>query len=289
MYRIDTSTALSTQPAISAAGTGGFFTNGNAVTGVAATVVDADWLNGMQEELMSFLTAANLTPVKGTNNQVLTAARMLTGLPTVMVQTQATGNFTVPAGVYRIRLRFRGGGGGGGAGGSNSTSAVSAGGGGAAGAFLDLILAVQPGNNVSWVIGAAGSPGTYNGSSGTAGGDTIVYLSGVEVARAKGGTGGANATSGGVGQGGTGGSFSVTASVGGYEGHTGPGGGYGVYAGVSQGWGGVGAPSYGYASVQVTGQNTTGLSGSPGGGGSGGTGESNGGAGTAGELTYEYC
>lgn len=289
MYRIDNSTALSTLPAMSAASSPGYFTGGSPAEGLPATIMTADWANGIQEELMSFLTAANLTAAKGENNQVLTAARMLLGLPTVIVQTQTTGNFTVPAGVYRVRLRIRGGGGGGGAGGSNSSSAISGGGGGAAGAYLNLILNVQPGNNVSWVIGAAGSAGIYNETSGTSGGDTIVYLSGTEVARAEGGTGGANATSGGVGQGGTGGSYSVTGSaVAGYEGYDGPGGGYAIYASVSQGWGGAGAPSYGHASVQVTGQNSVGLSGAPGGGGSGGTGESNGGVGAAGELTYEY-
>ncbi|MBF0859429.1 hypothetical protein HKD24_09400 [Gluconobacter sp. LMG 31484] len=289
MYRIDNSTALATLPAMSAAGSPGYFTGGNPASGLSATIMTADWANSVQEELMSFLGAAGVTAVKGANNQVLAAARMLLGLPTEMVQTQATGNFTVPEGVFRVRLRFRGGGGGGGAGGSNSTSAVSAGGGGGAGAYLDVILNVQPGNNVSWVIGAGGSPGAYNGTSGTSGGDTIVYLSGMEVARAAGGSGGANATSGGVGKGGAGAAYSISGnSIAGYEGHAGPGGGYGVYAGAYQGWGGVGAPSYGYASVQVTGQNTAGLSGSPGGGGSGGTGESNGGAGIAGELTYEY-
>jgi len=207
--------------------------------------------------------------------------------PSTLVQTSSTGNFTVPSGVYSIRFRLRAGGGGGGAGGGNSTSAVSAGGGGGGGGWLEIVIAVQPGNDVSWVVGAGGSAGVNNGTSGTTGGDTILYVSGTEVARVTGGSGGANATEGGVGSGGNGGTSKVTTAVG-YSSQDGAGGGYGIYAGVSQGWGGIGASSFGKSFVQVTGQNTTGISGQSGGGGSGGTGTSNGGPGAAGEVIYDF-
>ena len=61
----------------------GFFTDGNPVTGQARTLIEEDSLNAFQEELMAFLTAAGVTPVKGTNNQVLDAMRQLTHRPTV--------------------------------------------------------------------------------------------------------------------------------------------------------------------------------------------------------------
>ena len=53
------------------------FTEGDPVGGVQATVVTYEWLNDMQEELMSLLAAAAITPVKGTQNQVLSALRSL--------------------------------------------------------------------------------------------------------------------------------------------------------------------------------------------------------------------
>lgn len=53
------------------------FTEGDPVGGIQATVVTDDWLNDVQEELMSVLTAGGITPVKGTQDQVLKAIRSL--------------------------------------------------------------------------------------------------------------------------------------------------------------------------------------------------------------------
>ncbi len=47
------------------------FTEGDPVGGIQATVVTDDFLNDVQEELVSILTAAGVTPVKGTQDQVL--------------------------------------------------------------------------------------------------------------------------------------------------------------------------------------------------------------------------
>lgn len=49
------------------------FTDGDPVGGVQATVVTDDFLNDVQEELISVLAAAGVTPVKGTQDQVLQA------------------------------------------------------------------------------------------------------------------------------------------------------------------------------------------------------------------------
>ena len=51
------------------------FTEGDPVGGIQATVVTDDWLNDMQEELMSLLSAAGITPVKGAQDQVLKSIR----------------------------------------------------------------------------------------------------------------------------------------------------------------------------------------------------------------------
>ena len=51
----------------------GKFTEGDPAGGVQATVVTDDFLNDIQEELISVLAAAGVTPVKGTQDQVLQA------------------------------------------------------------------------------------------------------------------------------------------------------------------------------------------------------------------------
>lgn len=53
------------------------FTDGDPLTGVVATVVTDDWLNDVQEELISILAAAGITPAKGAQNQILAALRLL--------------------------------------------------------------------------------------------------------------------------------------------------------------------------------------------------------------------
>lgn len=47
------------------------FTDGDPVAGTPATVVTDDFMNDVQEELISILAAAGVTPVKGTQNQLL--------------------------------------------------------------------------------------------------------------------------------------------------------------------------------------------------------------------------
>src|ERR1700738_3982001 len=90
MYRIDTTTGTASLPTPGAAGTAGYFTNGNPALGVPATVVDQDWFNRLQEEMMSLLTAAAITPVKSNFTQLLQAVRACgilvdTGVANVLV------------------------------------------------------------------------------------------------------------------------------------------------------------------------------------------------------------
>ena len=75
MFRTDVTTATASLPTPAAPGTAGFFTNGNPALGIPATVVDQDWLNRIQEEILSVLTAAGVTPVKSNYSQLLAAIK----------------------------------------------------------------------------------------------------------------------------------------------------------------------------------------------------------------------
>lgn len=54
------------------------FTEGNPTAGTPATVVTADWLNGIQEELVSVIAAAGIALNAGSSVQLLAAIRALT-------------------------------------------------------------------------------------------------------------------------------------------------------------------------------------------------------------------
>lgn len=94
MYQIDQATASSTLPAPAAAGTQGFFTNGNPASGVAATIVDADWLNMIQQELVNIVAAAGITPSKTTYNQVLSAIKRIGQSTVVLTDTGAVNAYS---------------------------------------------------------------------------------------------------------------------------------------------------------------------------------------------------
>ncbi len=73
MYQIDNSTAAATQPASTAPGAPGFFTDGSPAGGVAATIVPAEWLNAVQAELANVVKAAGGTLTKNLFNQIALA------------------------------------------------------------------------------------------------------------------------------------------------------------------------------------------------------------------------
>ena len=77
MYAIDNATAATSMPAVSAAGVPGFFTGGNPGAGLAATVVTADWLNIVQQELLGVLAEAGIAPSKNQLNQIALGAQKL--------------------------------------------------------------------------------------------------------------------------------------------------------------------------------------------------------------------
>lgn len=79
MHRIDNATAAAVVPAPAAVGTPGYFTNGNPVSGTPATVVDADWLTAVQEEIVAVIVAAGTSLSKTDRGQMLTALGLLFG------------------------------------------------------------------------------------------------------------------------------------------------------------------------------------------------------------------
>lgn len=101
MFRIDNDTAIAVKPAPAAAGTPGYFTNGDPVGGVEATVLEADWLNNVQEELISVLAAAGIAPDKANAAQLLAALRAA-GVFETLAKTDAT---TRAATTEFVRLR----------------------------------------------------------------------------------------------------------------------------------------------------------------------------------------
>ncbi|KVR46381.1 hypothetical protein WM11_31485 [Burkholderia ubonensis] len=77
MYRIDDVSAATSLPAPEAAGSEGYYTEGNPVAGVPATNVRASWLNMIQEELCSILAAAGIARSKTSYNQVNAALQKM--------------------------------------------------------------------------------------------------------------------------------------------------------------------------------------------------------------------
>lgn len=97
MYQIDNSTAATTQPASTAAGTAGFFTDGNPATSTPATIVPAEWLNAVMMELVNVITGAGLTLSKSSFNQVITAIKTLMqrSAPSLAVDTGSANAYVV--------------------------------------------------------------------------------------------------------------------------------------------------------------------------------------------------
>ena len=77
MHRIDNATAVAALPAPAALGTPGFFTGGNKPTGLAATRVDDDWCNSVQEEIVNVVLGAGMQLSKVSNTQLYEAMQAI--------------------------------------------------------------------------------------------------------------------------------------------------------------------------------------------------------------------
>lgn len=77
MHQIDNSSAVTNMPALGALGTPGWFTPGDPGGAQDSTIVDSDWANAVQAELLAVLTAAGIAWDKTKLNQIATAIQAL--------------------------------------------------------------------------------------------------------------------------------------------------------------------------------------------------------------------
>jgi hypothetical protein len=91
MHRIDNSSTATTLPTPSTPGTPGYFTGGNPSSGQPATVVAADWMNSVQEEISHVIESAGITLSKTANNQLLLALQALAQSPLGFTPVQQGG------------------------------------------------------------------------------------------------------------------------------------------------------------------------------------------------------
>lgn len=95
MFRVDTPTAAGTLPTPSAAVSPGYFTEGDPQNNVAATLIKADWLNGVQEELAAAATIRGAALDKTDNGQVAAVLAQALALSTA-AETGAVSGLTTP-------------------------------------------------------------------------------------------------------------------------------------------------------------------------------------------------
>lgn len=187
MFRIDDPTAATSLPTPEAAGTEGYFTEGNPTAGTPATNVRGSWLNMIQEELRAVVVAGGLTPSKTTYTQVRDAIKayvgggrllrtsvytLVTGVQNVSVDggtptsTGATA-FTALSTTTKVEIEVQGGGGGGGGVSANGTSPATAGGGGAGSYGRGIYTSGFA--TLAITVGAAGTAGAAGNNAGGAG------------------------------------------------------------------------------------------------------------------------
>ena len=185
----------------------------------------------------------------------------------------ASGTFTVPAGVTKIKGRVVGGG----AGGSGGNGTTSCGGGGGAGGYTEGIFTVTPGAVITITVGIGGA-GAASGANSTAGATSSIGA----LASATGGgatfvSGGVNGVGGGVPGIGSGGAVNIS----------GGNGNDGSAASAANGTGSGGASAFGGGGRAGSGAGVAGLSPGSGGGGAYSSAGS-GAAGAAGIVIVEW-
>lgn len=90
MYRINGPTVAATMPPISTPGTPGYHTVGNTALGIPASIVTADFLNTIQEELLAVIADAGIAPAYNVLTQVRDAIRVLVAAETSVLVTTST-------------------------------------------------------------------------------------------------------------------------------------------------------------------------------------------------------
>lgn len=183
-----------------------------AVAGQAGNVLSTDGVNLLWEALVPVPSSTgNSGKILSTDGVTpfWTPASVIPAIPNLTMQSfTASGSFTVPAGVTKLKYRVWGSGGGGG---GNTGTVASGGSGGGGGGYVEGVSVVTPAATIAIVIGAGGAGG-IGGASGGAGTATTVSVVGVSCAGGSGGTPGTSTSlgTGGAGGAGTGGNLQVT-------------------------------------------------------------------------------
>ena len=165
MHRIDNRFAATIMPVPTPQGTAGFFTEGDPTTGTSPTIVDADFLNTLQEELMNVLAKGGVAPLKTDNTQLLHAlSALFTGAYTQITTSQS---LLVPPWATQVAFRMVGAGGGGAHCASDGTNYQSGGGGGS-GAYAEAQRPCTPGSLLTAVVGVGGPSETAGGTTSLA-------------------------------------------------------------------------------------------------------------------------
>jgi hypothetical protein len=80
MFRCDHPSGVTVPPVKTLNRRGGYFARGNATLGTGGTIIDAEWLNGLQEEMCNIVLLDGRTLDKGNRTQLATVIRDLGGL-----------------------------------------------------------------------------------------------------------------------------------------------------------------------------------------------------------------
>lgn len=112
MQRIDGADVSGVLPAPAATVAPGYFTEGNPGAGVPATVVTADWLNAIQEELIGLIvTVGGLAPDKASTTQLVTALGHVRAIRSAAGGAGALGPTSTPHAKALVASGNNGGGG----------------------------------------------------------------------------------------------------------------------------------------------------------------------------------
>jgi hypothetical protein len=153
MHRIDNASAATSQPLLKPQGPQGYFTEGNVTIGQTPTILEADWLNNVQEELVNIVHKGGLTLDKTNNAQLLQAlSALFTG---AFRQITTTQDLLVPPWATQVGVRLVGSGGGGAHCQSDGTN-YRAGGGAGSGAYAEAQRPCVAGELLHVIVGIGG-------------------------------------------------------------------------------------------------------------------------------------
>ncbi|WP_321810062.1 hypothetical protein [Burkholderia sp. BCC1985] len=107
MYQYDDPTTAAAMPAISAAGTPGFFTDGDPQTSEPRTVLRSEFMNTVMMEMLNVLSAGDVSPDKTKQNQLALAIENMISAAVMAAAGPKPGDIKIWAGsVAGIPARF---------------------------------------------------------------------------------------------------------------------------------------------------------------------------------------